>query len=57
MSSPKSLSAEQISRIQAWADSGDGFPEIHKKLRDEFEIRVTYLETRFLLHGTDPPRE
>ena len=49
MSSTKSLSAEQISNIQAWADSGDGVPEIQKKLRDEFEFRVTYLETRFLL--------
>ena len=49
MSSPKSLSAEQISRIQAWADSGDGFPEIQKKLRDELAIRIAYCETRFLL--------
>ncbi len=49
MSSPKSLSPEQISQIQAWADDGDGFPEIQKKLRDEFEVRITYLETRFLL--------
>jgi len=49
MSSPKSLSPEQISQIQAWADEGDGFPEIQKKLRDDFEIRITYLETRFLL--------
>lgn len=49
MSNPKSLSPEQISHIQAWADEGDGLPEIQKKLRDEFEMRVTYLETRFLL--------
>ena len=49
MSTPKSLSPEQISHIQAWADEGDGLPEIQKKLRDEFEMRVTYLETRFLL--------
>jgi len=49
MSNPKSLSPEQISQIQAWADEGDGFPEIQKKLREEFEVRITYLETRFLL--------
>lgn len=49
MSKAKSLSEEQISKIQSWADAGDGVPEIQKKLRDEFEIRVTYLETRFLL--------
>jgi hypothetical protein len=49
MSKAKSLSEEQISKIQSWANAGDGVPEIQKKLRDEFEIRVTYLETRFLL--------
>lgn len=49
MSNPKSLTSEQISQIQAWADEGDGLPEIQKKLRDEFTLRITYLETRFLL--------
>ena len=49
MSKAKSLTDEQISQIQAWADEGDGVPEIQKKLREEMEIRVTYLETRFLL--------
>lgn len=49
MSKAKSLNEEQISKIRAWAESGDGVPEIQKKLRDEFDIRVTYLETRFLL--------
>lgn len=49
MKSAKSLSDDQIKQIQAWADEGDGFSEIQKKLRDEFELRVTYLETRFLL--------
>ncbi len=49
MSIAKSLSAEQITQIQAWADEGDGISEIQKKLRDDLEMRVTYLETRFLL--------
>ncbi|NLT70069.1 MAG: hypothetical protein GXX91_05175 [Verrucomicrobiaceae bacterium] len=49
MSHPKSLTSEQISQIQTWADEGDGLPEIQKKLRDEFALRITYLETRFLL--------
>jgi hypothetical protein len=49
MSSPKSLSEEQISQIKTWVDEGDGFPEIQRKLREEYEIRITYLETRFLL--------
>lgn len=49
MNTPKSLSPEQISQIQIWADEGDGFPEIQRKLRDELALRITYLETRFLL--------
>ena len=49
MSNPKSLTDEQVSQIRAWAEEGDGLPEIQKKLREDFELRVTYLETRFLL--------
>lgn len=49
MSKAKSLTEDQVSKIRSWAESGDGVPEIQKKLRDEFDIRVTYLETRFLL--------
>lgn len=49
MSKAKSLTEDQVSKIRGWAESGDGVPEIQKKLRDEFDIRVTYLETRFLL--------
>ncbi|MCB1206456.1 MAG: hypothetical protein KDN18_19515, partial [Verrucomicrobiae bacterium] len=49
MSKAKSLTEEQIAQIRSWAESGDGVPEIQKKLREEFEMRVTYLETRFLL--------
>lgn len=49
MSKAKSLTDAQISQIRAWVDEGDGFSEIQKKLSDEFDLRVTYLETRFLL--------
>lgn len=49
MSNTKSLSDEQVAQIRAWADGGDGLSEIQKKLREEMELRVTYLETRFLL--------
>jgi hypothetical protein len=49
MSNPKSLTDEQVSRIREWAEAGDGVPEIQKKLRDELDLRVTYLDTRFLL--------
>lgn len=49
MSNPKSLTDDQVARIREWAEAGDGHPEIQKKLREEFDLRVTYLETRFLL--------
>ncbi len=49
MSIAKSLSDEQISQIQSWADSGDVLSDIQMKLNETFEIKATYLETRFLL--------
>jgi hypothetical protein len=49
MSNPKSLTDEQVAQIRAWAESGDGLPDIQRKLREQMDLRVTYLETRFLL--------
>ena len=49
MSNPNSLSDEQIATIRSWADNGDQLSDIQKRLGDELEIKVTYLETRFLL--------
>jgi hypothetical protein len=49
MSNPNSFSDEQIATIRSWADNGDQLSDIQKRLGDELEIKVTYLETRFLL--------
>jgi hypothetical protein len=49
MSIAKSLSDNQISQIQSWADEGDLLSDIQLKLNDTLEIKATYLETRFLL--------
>lgn len=49
MSTAKSLTEEQIATIKAWADDGDGLSDIQRKLADELEVKITYLETRFLL--------
>jgi len=49
MSVAKSLSPEQVATIQGWAEDGDGLSDIQRKLNSELEVRVTYLETRFLL--------
>ena len=49
MSTANSLSDEQIATIRSWAEDGDQLSDIQKRLGDELEIKVTYLETRFLL--------
>ncbi len=49
MNTAKSLSEEQIATIRSWAEEGADLSDIQRKLGDELEIRVTYLETRFLL--------
>lgn len=49
MSIAKSLSEEQVALIQSWADEGDGLSEIQNKLGSEMDIRVTYMEMRFLM--------
>ncbi|MEM6915765.1 MAG: hypothetical protein AAF491_04280 [Verrucomicrobiota bacterium] len=49
MSTAKSLTDDQIATIRNWADQGEELSDIQKKLADEMEVRITYLETRFLL--------
>ncbi|MDF1826602.1 MAG: hypothetical protein P1U68_18305 [Verrucomicrobiales bacterium] len=49
MSTAKSLTDEQIAMIRQWADDGAELSDIQKRLSEEFEIKFTYLETRFLL--------
>lgn len=49
MSAADSLTKDQIARIQSWADEGDGLSEIQRKLDEEFEIKVTYMDLRFLI--------
>ncbi len=49
MNIAKSLSEEQVAQIQSWADEGDGLSEIQDKLGSEMNIRVTYMEMRFLI--------
>lgn len=49
MSTAKSLSEDQIATIQQWADAGTELSDIQKLLGSELGVRLTYLETRFLL--------
>lgn len=49
MFSSNSLTEDQISKIKAWAEEGDALADIQRKMNAEMEIKVTYLETRFML--------
>ena len=49
MSTAKSLSEDQIATIQQWAEASTELSEIQKLLSSELGVRLTYLETRFLL--------
>ena len=43
------LTDEQKSTIAGWISEGASLNDIQQKLKDELEINITYLETRFLL--------
>jgi len=49
MSDAKSISDEQKAIIQSWADEGDDLSVIQRKLADELNVNVTYMEVRFLM--------
>jgi len=49
MSTAKSLTDDQITTIRSWADAGDSLSDIQRKLAEEMDVKITYLETRFLL--------
>lgn len=49
MFSSKQLTAEQISEIKAWASQGAQLPEIQKRMREEMNHAVTFMDTRFLI--------
>jgi hypothetical protein len=49
MISAKDLSSEQIETVTSWATAGDQLPAIQGKLRTEFGLNATYMDTRFLV--------
>ena len=49
MSIAKSLSEEQVARIQSWVDEGADLSEVQDRLRSEMDVHVTYMEMRFLM--------
>lgn len=43
------LSADQVELIKKWASDGAQLADIQKQLEQEFEIRLNYMDTRFLV--------
>jgi hypothetical protein len=49
MISAKDLSEEQQSAMKQWAEEGSQLPEIQQRLKGQFGLNVTYMDTRFLV--------
>ena len=49
MFSTKKLSEEQIDTIKDWATQGERLAGIQRRMREEMEISLTYMETRFVV--------
>lgn len=49
MSLSKKLETEQIELISSWLDSGLTLGEVQRKLDQELGIKVSFMETRFLI--------
>lgn len=49
MFSTKQLSDKQVSAIKSWAAAGAQLPDIQLRLKEEFGISVTYMDTRFVV--------
>ena len=49
MISSKDLTPEQVAALKSWASQGDQLPDIQAKLKEEFGLNTTYMDTRFLV--------
>lgn len=47
------LTQEQKDTVKRWAAEGEGLSEIQSRLLDEFDVRLSYMETRFLVIDLD----
>lgn len=47
------ITDEQKTRIAAWVAEGLGLSEIQQKLTEEFDLKLTYMDTRFLVDDLD----
>lgn len=49
MFSASKLTDEQKSALKQWAAGGASIADLQKRLRDEFDIAITYMDARFLV--------
>ena len=49
MFSPKQLSEDQVTTIKTWAAEGATLPDIQLRMKEEFNLSVTYMDTRFVI--------
>lgn len=49
MFSSKQLTEDQKNTIRTWADQGANMSDIQRRMEEEFSLRVTYMDTRFLI--------
>jgi len=47
------LSPEQKQAVAAWVAAGDNLSTVQKKLQDEFQVSMTYMDVRFLVDDLD----
>ena len=57
-----SLTPEQSAAVSSWVAAGDNLSVIQKKLREQFNVALTYMDVRFLvddlnLQLKDPPKK
>lgn len=45
----KQLTEDQIETIKVWASEGDQLADMQKRMEEELELRLTYMDTRFLI--------
>lgn len=53
MINPDQLSPEQIQSIRTWAEEGLDLNAIQKRLHEDLNIKLTFMDTRFLLQDMD----
>jgi hypothetical protein len=46
---PMTLTDEQKTAVAGWIEAGAGLSEVQKRLREEFQLPLTYLDTRLLI--------